>query len=46
MPFEKRIKGIVVKEPGVIEIKDDIILPEINDYEVLCRNLVDAHEQG
>ncbi len=42
MPFEKRIKGIVVKEPGVIEIKDDIILPEINDYEVLCRNLVGA----
>lgn len=42
MPYEKRIKGIIVRKPGVLEIKDDVILPEINDYEVLCRNLAGA----
>ena len=42
MSQQKRIKGVIVKKPDVVEIKDDIILPAISDYEVLCRNLAGA----
>lgn len=42
MPHKDQMKGVIVKEPGVLEIKNDIILPELNDYEVLCRNLAGA----
>lgn len=42
MPYERRIKGVIVKEPSVVEIKDDILLPLMTDYDVLCKNLAGA----
>jgi len=32
------MKGVVVVDEGRVEIRDDIPVPEITDYEVLCRN--------
>lgn len=42
MLYRKQIKGVVVKEPGIVEIKDDILLPVMSDYDVLCKNLAGA----
>lgn len=42
MLHRKQIKGVVVKEPGIVEIRDDILLPAMADYDVLCKNLAGA----
>ena len=34
----KTMKAVVVTDVGKVEIRDDVPIPEITDYEVLCRN--------
>ena len=33
------MKGLVVESAGQIALRDDLPLPEINEYQVLCRNV-------
>lgn len=42
MLHKQRMKGVVVEKPGLVELKEDIQIPEIGEYEVLCRNLAGA----
>ena len=42
MLHKQRMKGVVVEKPGLVELKEDILIPAIGEYEVLCRNLAGA----
>ena len=35
----ERMKGLVIREPGLVELASDIPMPEIDEYQALCRNV-------
>lgn len=33
------MKGLVITEPGKVELRNDLPMPEIDDYQALCKNI-------